>query len=179
MDLFSAILYAWSFSMQAFINIANSRGQCIVECTTNAGQKNTDFSGGVLSKFSPKSLRSLLVLSFFPVFRLIFPKNPVSSNSLAPCGFAGTKALHQATLAAFCSSKTRAYFRLFSSKIHIEDNTRNQVVSQEARGFESHPVRHLFFPLKMPLAKKPVASSVSGLLKARKNDCFSKDAKAP
>lgn len=132
-----------------------------MECTTNAGQKNTDYSGGVLSKFSPKSLRSLLVLSFFPVFRLFSPKNPVSSNSLAPCGVAGTKALHQAALADFCSSKTRAYFRLFSSKIHIEDNTRNPVRRICFREFESHPLCRTSIPSRSLQGKLPVSASGS------------------
>ena len=37
----------------------------------------------------------------------------------------------------------RRYFRPFSTKVRSGYNTRNQVVSQEARGFEPHPVRHL------------------------------------
>ena len=39
------------------------------------------------------------------------------------------------------ASSTRRYFRSISTKVRSEYNTRNQVVSQEARGFESHPVR--------------------------------------
>ena len=37
---------------------------------------------------------------------------------------------------------------------------------------------HLFITLKMPLAKKPVASPFSGLFETRKNSSFSKDANA-
>ena len=44
--------------------------------------------------------------------------------------------------------------------------------------FESCIVHHVFHTLKMPLAEKPVASSISGLFEGRKNAYRSKDAKA-
>ena len=48
----------------------------------------------------------------------------------------------------------------------------------EGQGFESLTACHLFITLKMPLAKKPVASPFSGLFETRKNSSLSKDAKA-
>ena len=76
---------------------------------------------------------------------------------------------------------------IFGKGVLLYLGTKNALLAQldrasgygpEGQGFESLTACHLFITLKMPLAKKPVASPFSGGFEARKNSCYSKDAKA-
>ncbi len=105
--------------------------------------------------FSPNSLLFLskspfspLILSFFLARSLLKPPFLESKKSLILCAFRGANHREVLDFRAQEGSSIFLYFLPITAQVHSEDNTRNQVVSQEARGFESHPVRQKENPAK-------------------------------
>ena len=76
---------------------------------------------------------------------LFSPQNRISFELLALSGLSGFSTFKGGKMLifqGFASSRIVREFPPFSFKVRIATLTRNQVVAQAARGFESHPIRH-------------------------------------
>ena len=85
------------------------------------------------------------VLPIFSPTGFFLPKTGFLSNSLLCLGFRDfqpSRAEKMLIFQGFANSRIVREFPPFSFKVRIATLTRNQVVAQAARGFESHPVRH-------------------------------------
>jgi hypothetical protein len=75
---------------------------------------------------------------------LFSPQNRISFELLALSGLSGFSTFKGGKMLifqGFANSRIVREFPPFSFKVRIATLTRNQVVAQAARGFESHPVR--------------------------------------
>lgn len=76
---------------------------------------------------------------------LFSPQNRISFELLALSGLLGFSTFKGGKMLifqGFANSRIVREFPPFSFKVRIATLTRNQVVAQAARGFESHPIRH-------------------------------------
>lgn len=76
---------------------------------------------------------------------LFSPQNRISFELLALSGLSGFSTFKGGKMLifqGFANSRIVREFPPFSFKVRIATLTRNQVVAQAARGFESHPIRH-------------------------------------
>lgn len=77
---------------------------------------------------------------------LFSPQNRISFELLALSGLSGFSTFKGGKMLifqGFANSRIVREFPPFSFKVRIATLTRNQVVAQAARGFESHPIRHI------------------------------------
>ncbi len=77
---------------------------------------------------------------------LFSPQNRISFELLALSGLLGFSTFKGGKMLlfqGFANSRIVREFPPFSFKVRIATLTRNQVVAQAARGFESHPIRHI------------------------------------
>ena len=75
---------------------------------------------------------------------LFSPQNRISFELLALSGLSGFSTFKGGKMLifqGFANSRIVREFPPFSFKVRIATMTRNQVVAQAARGFESHPIR--------------------------------------
>lgn len=84
--------------------------------------------------------RAVLSLFYPPV--IIGGKNGKNSENPVGSNKSEKRKPKSAVYRSFWASVVYFHLRLISTKSHKREMTRNQVVAQAARGFESHPIRH-------------------------------------
>lgn len=85
--------------------------------------------------------RAVLSLFYPPV--IIGGKNGKNSENPVGSNKSEKRKPKSAVYRSFWASVVYFHLRLISTKSHKREMTRNQVVAQAARGFESHPIRHI------------------------------------